>query len=95
MIRRSLVSTVAAAFLCSALASQAALVGWWEFEEGVGPTTADQSAGGHTGTLGAAAAWSTTEFAPVPSGSTASIFFDGTDPDRPSEIYFRVRNYNE
>lgn len=69
----------AVAFLCSSLASHADLVGWWDFEEGSGPTTADQSGGGHTGTLGAGASWSTTEFAPVPSGSSASIQFDGTD----------------
>ena len=59
--------------------SQAALVGWWDFEEGTGPTTADQTAGAHTGTLGTGASWSTSDFAPVPSGSTASIAFDGTD----------------
>jgi hypothetical protein len=68
-----------AALLSSAKPTHADLVGWWDFEEGVGTTTADQSGGGHTGTLGAGATWSTTEFAPVPSGSTASIAFDGTD----------------
>ena len=55
------------------------LVGWWDFEEGSGLTTVDRSGGGHTGTLGTGATWSTTEFAPVPTGSTASISFDGTD----------------
>lgn len=58
---------------------RADLVGWWDFEEGAGPTTADKSVGGHTGTLGSGATWSTTEFAPVSTGSTASIAFDGTD----------------
>jgi hypothetical protein len=55
------------------------LVGWWDFEEGSGLTVVDRSGGGHPGTLGTGATWSTTEFAPVPTGSTASISFDGTD----------------
>ena len=70
---------IAAALLSSALLAHAELVGWWDFEEGSGPTTVDQSAGAHIGTLGTGATWSTSEFAPVPTGSTASIAFDGTD----------------
>ena len=72
-------ATIAAALLCSTTSSHAAIIGLWDFEEGTGTTTADQSGGGHTGTLGTGATWSTAEFAPVPSGSTASIAFDGTD----------------
>jgi MYXO-CTERM domain-containing protein len=72
-------AATAAALLYSTALSQAALVGFWDFEEGSGTTTADQSGGAHTGTLGVGATWSTAEFAPVPSGSTASIAFDGTD----------------
>jgi len=74
------IGTLAVVALVSSVSySHADLVGWWDFEEGVGTTTADQSGNGHNGTLGAGATWSTTEVAPVPSGSTASIAFDGTD----------------
>ena len=79
MIRPASFATIAAALLYSTTTSHASLVAMWDFEEGAGPTTADQSGGNHTGTLGAGATWSTAEFAPVPSGSTASIAFDGTD----------------
>lgn len=76
MIRPSSISALSAALVYSTITTQAALVGWWDFEEGTGATTADQSGNGNDGTLGAAAVWSTTEAAP---GSTASIRFDGTD----------------
>lgn len=79
MRRHLILAPLSAVYLCSSLASDAALVGWWDFEEGAGPTTADRSGGGHTGTLGAGASWSTSVFAPVPSGSTASLQFDGSD----------------
>lgn len=69
-------ASISSALLYSTMISEAALVGHWDFEEGTGTTTADQSGNGNTGTLGAGAIWSTTEFAP---GSTASILFDGTD----------------
>lgn len=59
--------------------AQATLVDWWRLEEGPGnTTTADSGTGGHTGTLVADAAWDTVIVAPVASGSTASIYFDGT-----------------
>ena len=78
--RSSQITTLAiAALLSSASLAHADLIGWWDFEEGAGPTTADQSGGGHTGTLGTGATWSTDEFAPAGSGSTASIAFDGTN----------------
>jgi len=79
MIHPAATAATAAALLYSTALSQAALVGFWDFEEGSGTTTADQSGGAHTGTLGVGATWSTAEFAPVPSGSTASIAFDGTN----------------
>ena len=79
-IRKSCrIATLTAAALSSSSLTHAELIGWWDFEEGAGPTTADKSGGGHTGTLGTGATWSTTEFAPVSSGSNASIAFDGSD----------------
>ncbi|MGY8658548.1 MAG: hypothetical protein ACKVKH_07945, partial [Verrucomicrobiales bacterium] len=58
--RSSQITTLAiAALLSSASLAHADLIGWWDFEEGAGPTTADQSGGGHTGTLGTGATWST------------------------------------
>ena len=57
------------------------LIDWWQMEEGSGTTTADSGVGSHTGTFSPADAsgpqWST-DAAPVPSGSTRSIDFDGT-----------------
>ena len=79
MIRPASFASITTALLCSTTTSQSAIIGLWDFEEGAGTTTADQSGGGHTGTLGTGATWSTDEFAPVPSGSTSSIAFDGTN----------------
>ena len=66
-----------ASLLLAAFSAQADLIDHWNFEEAAGTTTADSGIGSNTGTLGAGASWSTTEFAP--NGSTASIQFDGTD----------------
>ncbi len=57
------------------------LIDWWKMEQGSGTTIADSGVGSHTGTFSPADAtgpqWST-DAAPVPSGSTRSIEFDGT-----------------
>lgn len=62
------------------LSAPAALIGYWNFEEGSGSTALDQSGGGHHGTIGATVTYDATTFAPV-NGSTNSLRFgaDGTD----------------
>ncbi|MEZ5329718.1 MAG: LamG domain-containing protein [Verrucomicrobiales bacterium] len=64
-------------FLLSTTVSPAALIALFDFEEGSGATTTDASGNSRVGTLGDGASWDTNVFAP--GGSTASIFFDGTD----------------
>ena len=61
--------------LCS-LSAQAALVAHFDFEEGSGTTTASQ-VGGWTGPFSGDPQWIATGLAPVPSGTTAALAFDG------------------
>jgi hypothetical protein len=67
-------------FLLFGSSVNASLINHWNMEAGAGAQAADSGLSGNAGTLGAAAAWSTTEFAP--NGSTASLEFDGTDFSR-------------
>jgi hypothetical protein len=69
-------STFAILGLTSSFAS-ADLVGHWEFEEGTGATTADSTPNGRTATI-TGATWANSNLAPVPSGSTAHLEFNGT-----------------
>ena len=65
--------------VCCALSpnAQANLIAHFDFEEGVGTNTAS-TVGGFTGTLNGDPQWVTTGLAPVPSGTTAALQFDGT-----------------
>ena len=68
-------------FICALLAISelaviAALVAHFDFEEGTGTTTSSQ-VGGWTGPFSGDPQWVTADLAPVPSGTTAALAFDG------------------
>ncbi len=69
-------STIIVLALASSLAS-ADLVGHWRFEEGTGTSAADSSAESRSGLLNEVT-WSSTGLAPVPSGSSAHLEFNGS-----------------
>ena len=60
----------------SGLSAQASLVAHFDFEEGSGATTSSQ-VGGWTGPFSGNPQWVSTSLAPVPSGTTAALAFDG------------------
>ncbi|MDA7881203.1 PEP-CTERM sorting domain-containing protein [Akkermansiaceae bacterium] len=60
----------------SGMSAQASLVAHFDFEEGSGTTTASQ-VGGWTGPFSGDPQWVSTSLAPVPSGTTAALAFDG------------------
>ena len=52
------------------------VLGYWQFDEGSGTTTADASGHGNDGTLVGGPAW-TTDVPPSPAGNAASLEFSG------------------
>ena len=64
---------------CSALFCRADLVGHWTFDEASGTTAGDSSANNRNGTIVGGAIWNTTDLPAIPSGSSASLQFDGVD----------------
>lgn len=64
------------AFVLSSAAGHAGLVAHFDFEEGSGTSTSSQ-VGGWTGPFSGDPQWVTTSLAPVPSGTSAALAFDG------------------
>lgn len=58
--------------------AHADLVGQWSLDEGTGVTANDSTANARNGTLSGGTSWSTTDLAPVPSGTTAHLEFNGS-----------------
>lgn len=77
MRKLSLLLSFLAMLAAGSFSSAQTLVGHWAMEEGMGGTTADSSGGGNTGTLFGNTGWITSGLAPVPSGTTAALTFDG------------------
>ena len=63
-------------FGLSCLAAHSSLVAHFDFEEGSGTTTSSQ-VGGWTGPFSGDPQWVSSSLAPVPSGTTAALAFDG------------------
>ena len=63
----------------SMLVGRADLVAHWTFDEAAGTTAGDSSANNRNGTIVGGAIWNTTDLPAIPSGSSASLQFDGVD----------------
>jgi len=72
------VACVAVALVLAAMGADGALVNHWKMDEGTGGTAADL-AGGYDATQSGGVTWTTADLAPVPSGTTAAMTFDGSD----------------